>query len=382
MLRSLLLTGAAVAAALSLFTTRADADDPQSARPCLIGGYGPGLYSASFDADKGTISDPKLLVELTKASFFAQHPSLDVWYCVSEAYGEGELDGPALVALRSDAELTKLEVINRQSAGGQGPCYVSTDAAGQYAFVANYGDGTVSMFPLGEDGSLQPASHTVRHTGSSVNPKRQKEPHAHCAVVDPSDQWLLCCDLGIDRVMIYRIDRDANRLVESSQPLMTPPGTGPRHLAFHPSLPKFYVIHELASSIAVANWDAQSGRGEIVQLVSTVPDDAPQDNSTAEILVHPSGELVFGSNRGHDSIASYRVDSQKGTLQLVGWCSTGGSTPRNFRVDPSGNYVLAANQNSDSVVVLRIDRESGKLEQTDEQTSVPKPACIKFARQP
>ena len=376
--RSALFSAALLLAAAASAATAADDEGQQAAAalPFLIGGYGGGLYAAEFDPKSGKIvSEPIKRISLERASFFVQHPvRVDRWYSVSEL----DREGFSLVAIAADPQLRELKLLNSQSTVGKGPCYVSTDAKGQFAFAANYGDGSLTMFPIAEDGSLKPASDHIKHEGSGPNPKRQKEPHAHCVMVDPSDRWLLCTDLGIDRVIVYRIDRSAKKLEEHSR-IEMPPGSGPRHMAFHPTLPMLYVINEMGSTIAVADWSAENGTGEVKEVVPTLPEEM-EKNTTAEILVHPSGKFVFGSNRGHDSIVSYRVDPNDGTLELVGWCPSGGNTPRNFRIDPTGQYILAQNQDSDNVVVLKIDTEGGNLTPTGEIAPAPKPACIKFVR--
>ncbi len=373
-----------VAVAFSAFHAIAVAQDPKdkTVHPFLIGGYGPGLFLSEFDVTSKKIAEPRLLATVDRPSFFTQHPKLDVWYCVSEASSrDGAGAGPVVIAFQADQPVTQLKEISRQAAGGEGPCYVNTDADGHFVFVANYGDGSISMFPVSDDGSLEPASHTIQHSGSSANPSRQREPHAHCAVVDPSNRYVLFADLGIDKVMIYRIDREAKQIIpQDDHHLTMPPGSGPRHVAFHPTLPVLYVINELTSTICVSTWDAEKGEAKIVQEISTLPDGFEGDNSTAEILVSPNGKFVFGSNRGHNSIASYSVNSEDGTLTLNNHESSGGKTPRNFRIDPTGNFILAENQNSDSIYVLEIDPVSGNLSNTGNNVSVPSPACIKFVR--
>ncbi len=344
--------------------------------PFLIGGYGDGLYLSSLDSSRGVISPPSLVAKVKNASFFAHHPKLDVWYCVAEGGGE---DGSVVVSFQATGNPFKLEQLTSQSSGGRGPCYVSVDAEGTHAFVANYGDGSVSMFPLAQDGALQAASDVVQHSGSSVNTARQREPHAHCAVVDPSDRWLLVPDLGIDLVKVYEIDRANHRLKPSpDSDLKLPAGSGPRHLTFHPNLSTLYVINELTSTIATVAWQNQTAGMKIIQIITTLPADSEIANTTAEILVHPTGKFVFGSNRGHDSIASFRVTDKDGTLELAGHCSTNGKTPRNFRIDPSGQFILAENQSSNSIQNLRLDLQNGTLSPIGELVSIPSPACIKF----
>lgn len=348
--------------------------------PYLIGGYGEGIYLSNFNFTTNALAEPELLVKVDNPSFFCKHPSLPVWYCVSET-SNGNGSGPSLIAFRASQPLTGLQEINRQDTKGQGPCYVGLDSKGQFAFVANYNDGSVSMFPVNYDGSLSPASDSIKHDGHSVNESRQREPHAHCAVIDPSDKYVLFNDLGLDKVMVYEIDRVNKKLVaDPNRNLSLPAGSGPRHLAFHPTLNVYYVINELLSTVAVVRWDESNGTSKVEQVISNLPADFTGKNSTAEILVHPNGKFVFGSNRGHDSIASFSINGEDGHLKLVGHCLTGGKTPRNFRIDPTGKFVLAENQQSDSIYVLKLDPKTGELKNTDKHISVSAPACIKFAQ--
>jgi 6-phosphogluconolactonase len=365
-----------------LASQRSSAQQPQSETfPFLIGGYGEGLYLSSLDTKQPAIAEPKLLIKLDRASFFCQHPSRPMWYCVSEAgRGDGK-SGPVLTSLKASVPAGSLEIVNQEDVKGNGPCYVTTDAKGEFAIVANYGDGSVTMFPIKADGALAPASDFIKHAGKSTNPHRQGEPHAHCAVVDPTDRFVLVNDLGIDQVVVYEIDRTNKKLLaKPERNLAMPAGSGPRHLAFHPTHDIYYVINELLCTIAVVRWDQANGMSKVEQIVPTLPGDFKGDNTTAEILVHPSGKYVFGSNRGHDSIASFAISPDDGHLQLVGHCKTGGKTPRNFRIDPTGNFILAENQQSNSIYILKLDEKTGELTNTDQHVSVPGPACIKFIR--
>ncbi len=348
--------------------------------PFLVGGYGEGLYASAFTPSDLKLDEPKLLVKIERPSFFCKHPSLPIWYCVSESGSRADgSSGAVLIALRLSQNPMALEEVNRQETKGQGPCYVGVDAKGSFAFVANYGDGSVCMLPINYDGSLAPASSSFKHEGNSVNQARQKEPHAHCAVVDPSDKYVLFADLGMDQVVVYEIDRTQQKLTaQPEKNLRLPGGSGPRHIAFHPTQDVYYVINELLSTVAVVRWDETNGTSKIEQIAPNLPSDFDGSNTTAEILVHPNGKFVFASNRGHDSIASFAVNSEDGHLRLVGHCKTGGKTPRNFRIDPTGSFILAENQQSDSIYILKLDPQTGELTNTNQKIDVPAPACIKF----
>ncbi|HJS09091.1 MAG TPA: lactonase family protein, partial [Pirellulales bacterium] len=244
--------------------------------------------------------------------------------------------------------------------------------------VANYGGGSVAVLPIDKDGRLRPASSFVQHKGSSVNPKRQEAPHAHSINVDPAGAFAVVADLGLDKVLVYRFDAAAGTLTANDPPHATvSPGAGPRHFAFHPSGRFAYVINEMNSTVTAFAYDAKKGTLSEIDTKSTLPG-PQQGNSTAEVQVHPSGKFLYGSNRGHNSLAIFRIDEKTGALTAAGHQLTGGRTPRNFGIDPTGKFVLAANQGSDSVVVFRVDQETGKLEETGQSIKVPTPVCVKF----
>ena len=235
------------------------------------------------------------------------------------------------------------------------------------------------MLPIRSDGGLASASDFVQHEGSSVHPRRQQGPHAHSANLDPANRFLLAPDLGMDKVMIYRLDLENGKLV-ANEPSHAPttPGAGPRHLVFHPDGRYVYVINELGSTVTAFSYDADRGSLRELQSISTLPEGFSGDSTTADIHVHPNGGFLYGSNRGHDSIAIFGIDRNTGELSPRGHQSTLGNTPRNFAIHPSGEFLLAGNQDSDSIVIFRIDPRTGSLDTTGEAASVPMPVCIKF----
>jgi 6-phosphogluconolactonase len=237
------------------------------------------------------------------------------------------------------------------------------------------------VLPINTDGGLKAASAFVQHTGSSVNPDRQKEPHAHSVNVDASDRFAYVADLGLDKIMIYRLDAAKGTLVAADPAFAaTAPGAGPRHFALHPKQGFAYVINEMQNSVTAFTRDAKTGALTMLQTVSTLPPDvkAQPNFSTAEVLVHPSGRFLYGSNRGHDSISLFTIDQSSGRLTFVETVPTGGSTPRGFGIDPTGAYLIAGNQRSDSVVVFRIDAGSGKLTATGSRLDIGAPVSVKF----
>jgi 6-phosphogluconolactonase len=335
-----------------------------------------GIYRSVLDLETGNLSDPVLVAEARNPSFLEIHPNRKFLYAVSEAGGAGSVSAYAI-----DTDAGDLELLNQQPSGGAGPCHVSIDHAGRNLLVANYGSGSASVIPIEPDGRLGEPTGFVQHEGSSVNPNRQKEPHAHSINVSPDDRFAFVADLGIDRIMIYRLDLEKGTIVANSPPFArVKPGAGPRHFVFHPNGKYAYVINELDCTVAAFAYESASGALREIQTVTTLPKDFRGFNTCAEVRVHPSGKFLYGSNRGHDSIAVYRVDLADGTLTFVEHETADIKTPRNFNIDPMGKFCLVANQDSDSVVVFRIDQETGALEPTGHKTSIAKPVCVRFLR--
>lgn len=340
-----------------------------------------GIYVSRFDATTGKLGAPELAAETKNPSFVAVHPSHRFLYAVGEIASVGGKKGGAISAFAIDAATGKLTLLNQQSTVGPGPCHVSVDNAGKNAFAANYGGGSVAVLPIKKDGSLSKASAFVQHTGSSVNPKRQAGPHAHAINLDAANRFVFVPDLGLDKVMIYRLDAAKGTLTPNEPAFGTvPPGSGPRHIAFHPNGRFAYVINEMLCTMTTFSYDATRGELKELQTLSTLPagESVQPGYSTAEVLAHPSGKFVYGSNRGHDTIAIFAVDPQTGKLAPVGHESTQGKAPRCFGIDPTGAYLLAANQGTDNVVVFRIDQKSGKLTATGQSIEVGAPVCVMF----
>lgn len=351
--------------------------------PFYIGTYtsgsSKGIHRSELNLADGTMSAPKLVAELENPTFLAVHPTADVLYSISEVRRGGKRENAQVMAYKIAAD-GSLQELGGKPAGGDGPCFVSTDKAGKFAFVANYGSGSVSAYSLGASGELLASVSNIQHVGKSVDPARQEGPHAHCILIDPSDKYVCAVDLGLDQVVIYSLDRTAGALTNTGKPFKATPGFGPRHLAFHPNGKHAFVIHEMASQLSSCSWDASSGTMTEIQHLSTLPSDFSGSTSTAEVLVHPNGKFVYGSNRGHDSISVFSFDEASGKLALIGHTATKGQTPRNFRIDPTGSYLLAQNQGSDSIYSFRIDAAKGSLEQVGEPITVGSPCCIKFFR--
>ncbi len=264
--------------------------------------------------------------------------------------------------------------------GGNGPCHLAVDRTGKNVLVANYGGGSLEVLPVKDDGGLGAATAFIQHQGSSMNKQRQEGPHAHFITTDPANRFALTCDLGLDKVFVYRLDTATGTLTPNNPPAATlEPGSGPRHLAFSPNGRFVYVINELASTLTVFGYDARRGVLNTLQTVSTLPADyTGKNNSTAEVQVHPSGNFVYGSNRGHDSIAVFAVDPPSGKLSLVQHQSTLGKMPRHFTLDPAGNWLIAENQETDNMAIYSVDKSTGRLTPTGQVLSVGAPVCAVF----
>lgn len=341
-----------------------------------------GIYVAEFDLASGQLDKPSLAAKLDNPSFLAIHPSGKYLYAAGEIGNFQGKKAGAVSALEIDASTGKLTLLNQQSSMGAGPCYVTVDRSGKVALVANYGGGSIASLPIGSDGKLAEAASAIQHEGSSVNKSRQESPHAHSINVDPDNRFAFAADLGLDKVLIYKLDPATARLSANDPAYAaTPPGGGPRHFAFHPSGKYAYVCNELTSSVTAFSYDAATGALTTLHTLSTLPEgyDKP-GNSTAEIQVHPSGKFVYVSNRGHDSLAIFAINEATGKLTAVGHESTGGKTPRNFGIDPTGKYIVACNQNSGTVHVFAVDAQSGKLKPTGSSIEVANPVCVKFLK--
>ena len=333
-----------------------------------------GIYRSVLDLETGKLAKPALAAEVKNPSFIEIHPNGKFLYAVSETGGAGTVSAYAI-----DAQTGSLKLLNQQPSGGSGPCHVNIDRTGKIALVANYGSGSASAIPIKPDGSLAEPTAVVQHEGSSVNPQRQKEPHAHSVNLSPDNHFAFVADLGIDKIMIYKLDTEKGTIVPNEPAFVKlKGGSGPRHFTFHPNGKFAYVINELACTVTVFAYEPASGALSEIQTIPTLPADFHGSNGCAEVRVHPSGKFLYGSNRGHDSIAAYRIDPAKGTLTLVEFETADIKTPRNFNIDPTGKFCLVANQGSDSIVVFRIDPQTGTLEPAGHKISVGKPVCIRF----
>lgn len=343
-------------------------------------GASKGIWSARFDTAAGKLSAPTPAAELANPSWVTPSRDGRFLYAVSEVGAPDASGIPSglVVAYAIDGS-GKLTELNRVSSRGADPCHLAVARSGRAVAVANYTGGSTVWFRVGTDGRLGAAT-TDQHAGKGPNTQRQEGPHSHSVDFTSDDRHLLSCDLGNDRVYVYQHDARTGAITAHEPSFVgLEPGTGPRHLALHPSARYVYVLGELASVVATFAWNGADGTLVQRQRVPTLPAGTTTENSTAEIAVHPSGRFVYASNRGHDSIAVFAVDARNGQLTLLANTPTGGRTPRNFVIDPSGRWLLAANQRSDNIVAFAVDATRGTLTRTGAAISVPRPVCISFA---
>lgn len=318
-------------------------------------------------------------VATANPSFLAVYPNQMFLYAVREITNYYGGDQGAVRAFSIDPAIGMLTLLNEQPSGGRGPCHLVVDGTGKNLLVANYGGGNVAVLSVHEDGRLGEASSIVQHTDSGKNRERRRQPPPHSINLSPDNRFAIVPDLGLDQVLIYRFDSTKKTLLPNDlATVKVNPGAGPRHLAFHPNSNFVYVIHELESTVSVFSYDPDGGALRPIQTVSTLPRNSAGHNIAAEVQVHPSGNFLYASNRGHDSIAIFAIDIINGTLKTVQHVLTQGKTPRHFAIDPTGGYLFAANQNSDNVIVFRIDPKSGCLTPTGQKLDVYSPVCVKF----
>ncbi|HYP16636.1 MAG TPA: lactonase family protein [Opitutus sp.] len=336
-------------------------------------GPGVGFSLARFDSDTGVLTRPEFLLEAKEPAFFVVHPDgRHLYACNSGAPG-------GLSAYTIEPGTGKLTLINRVLTGGGDASYVSLDQTGRYAFVANYNGGNIAAFSLRADGGIGDWTAFVQHRGRSVHPERQTRPYAHAIVIDATNRWVLVPDLGVDKLFVYRFDAATGSLTPHNPPAADiAPGSGPRHVRFHPNGRWVYLINELASTITVFDWNAADGALTERQTTSTLPAEFKGHSTCAEIEIHPNGRFVYGSNRGHDSLAVFAIDEASGHLTALEHVPSGGQTPRNFAFDPTSRWIVCTNQNSNNAVVFRVDATTGRLTRTGEPVPVPAPFCERF----
>jgi 6-phosphogluconolactonase len=382
-LRSFLIASSA----LLLLCAPAGADGDKASKPdklrVYIGTYtapdkSKGIYFLDMDLATGKLSKPALAAETVNPSFLAIHPSHRFLFAVDEiADFKGKKTGAiSAFAIQKDGTL---KFLNRQPSKGAGPCHLVTDKKGKHILAANYGGGSVVVLPVADDGKLGEWTGWVQYKGHSANKDRQEASHAHSINLDKANRFAVAADLGTDDLNVHRYDPETGMLGKNDPSgAKVELGSGPRHFAFHPDGKHAYVINELNCTVTAFDYDGDKGVLNEIQTLSTLPAKFKPGYSTAEVQVHPSGKYLYGSNRGHNSIAVFAIDQETGKLKRLKNYATKGKTPRNFGIDPTGAYLVVANQDSDNVVVFAIEPTTGLLTDTGHTAQVPAPVCVKF----
>jgi 6-phosphogluconolactonase len=340
-----------------------------------------GIYVYELKRKKGTLELLQALKTLESPSFIAIHPSGRFLYSVNRGVVQERKNSGSVSAYAIDPVTGMLTLVNHQSSYGNGPCHISIDRTGKLAFVSNYNEGNLVVFPLGDDGAVGTPSDSIRYSGRGPHEARQEKPHIHSATVSSDNRFLIVADLGTDRVYSYAIDLAAKRLTPAQKPYAeVKPGSGPRHFTFHPNGLHAYLAEELTSTVCAFSYNRATGALEIIQdEVISLPVDFSGDNTSADIHTDPSGKYLFMSNRGHESLALYAI-APDGTIRLKETENTRGKKPRNFLVDHKNQFVFVAHQDTDNIVVFKWDAKKGKITYSGNEVKVPSPVCLQMLR--
>lgn len=342
-------------------------------------GKSEGIYLYRLNLASGELKHALTIKGVVEPSFLALDSRRRYLYAVNEVTEFGGKQSGAVSAFAVDSKTGGLRFLNQQPSLGGAPCYVTVDATDRFVLVANYVGGNVAVLPVRDDGSLGEATDVQQFAGSSINRERQEAPHAHCILLDNTNRHAYACDLGTDKIMLYRFDAKAGKLIPNEAPYArVKAGAGPRHLIFHPRNRYSYVANELDLTVTAFAHNQAKGTLKELQTISTLPNGLTGASTSADIHVSPDGKFLYVSNRGHDRLAGFKIDARTGTLSLIAHTPTQGKTPRNFTIDPTGTFLLVANQNSDSIVTFRIDKQTGKLTPTGHVAEVPSPVCLKL----
>lgn len=333
-----------------------------------------GIYVSRLDADTGKLSTPKLAAAIGNPCFVNVSPDGKFLYSANS------VNPGSVAAFAIDKTSAQLTLLNEKSSGGAGPCHVSVDATGKFLFAANYGSGSVKTFLLESNGSIGVDGCLMEYYGRSVNTNRQTAPHAHFICADPSNDFVLVCDLGTDKVEVHSLADATGRGVRGTFPASVPPGSGARHLAFGRDGKFVYVVNEMACTISQFAWDGKSGTLTLLETVPALPPGVAVQNTftAAEILVRPDGKFVYATLRGHDSVSVFAADAKSGKLTFVQNLSSGGNVPRGLGIDPTGRWLITAHQKSDNAVEFSIDASTGKISPTGLELKIGSPVDVKF----
>ncbi len=362
---------------LMAFADTTEADEPL----VFISAFGAGeqgaIHALQLDPKAGVLKPVHRTTGVENPFFMAFSPDHRFLYSI-HAPTFGGVEPEQIAAFRLEGRSGKLSLLNRQSTLGTASCYLAVDATGKSVLLANYLTGSVASYGVQADGSLSEPVSFIQHVGSSVDESRQKEPHAHCFVISPNNRFAYAADLGTDQIVCYTLAPATARLTPSPQSFVrTPPGAGPRHLTFHPNGRFMYVINELKNSVTLFDFLPDSGMLVERQSISTVPDNFEGTSHTADLKVTPDGRFLYGTNRGHDSIAAYRI-ADDGQLTLTEIQPSLGKGPQNLAITADGTLLLCANMPGNNVAVFRINPESGTLLSAGSPIDIPSPSCIRI----
>ncbi len=367
-----------VLALAAFFTAAARADEPLVFISSFVPGEKGAIHAFRFDGTKGALHPLERTTGISNPFFMAVSPDRRFLYAIDAEKFGGPKD-ESVAAFRIADRTGKLQRLNAQSSRGRASCYLDVDSTGKTVVVANYSSGSVASLPVREDGSLGEAVSFIQHSGSSVDPARQKGPNAHSIVVSPDNRFALAADLGIDKVLIYRLDAAKATLSPGdAQPFVKmQPGSGPRHITFHPNGRLVYVINELKNTVTVFDYVTKFGALKERQTISTLPADFTGKSYCADLKITPDGRHLYGTNRGHDSIAAFRIGDD-GQISLITIAPSLGKGPQNLLITPDGRWLLCANMPGNNVAVFRIDPKSGSIESAGEPAAMPMPSCIRW----
>jgi len=337
-----------------------------------------GVYVVEIDRAAKSSKVVQTVHDKKNPTFLTVHPNRKFLYVAyREGADEKDLNG-TISAYQIDQNTGKLSLLNSFSSMGESPCHVSVDPSGAMLFVSNYRGGNFSAFKINQDGSLAADPDFVQHYGRSVNPARQDAPYMHSMIPSLDGKYVYASDLGTDKIMIYEVNAETGRVNPGKVPYVSSEaGAGPRHFVIHPTLPYAYSLEELSNTVSVYSIEAHSGVLTPNGRVNMLSDEIQSaQNTAADIHISNDGKFLYGSNRGQDNLAIYRINAQDGTLSLIGHQPTGGKHPRNFKLDQQGELVFVANMDSDNVVVFSQDPASGELQPTGWEINIPKAVCI------
>jgi 6-phosphogluconolactonase len=344
----------------------------------FLGGYtrtiGRGIHAVRLDDDTGALSAPALVAETPNPTWIELSPNKKFLYAIHPS--QAQVVGFSVDA--ASGKLTPLPVPASPQASA--PSHLAIDRTGRVLLAANYADGYVASLPIRADGTLGEPK-IIRHEGKSVHPTRQTKSFVHSVTVSPDNRFVIVCDLGTDKIYSYALDVATATLAPANPPFVTTaPGAGPRHFKFSNNGRHGYAINELGNTIAVYDYNAATGALTPIQTVPTLPPDFTAPNTTAEIRIHPNGKFLYGSNRGHDSLAVYTIDPANGHLsaQPIQLISSGGKLPRNYALSSNGKWLVCGHQDTDLVTVFRVDSATGRLTRNENSANVPMCVCVLF----